>query len=393
MDNFQTEYKKQFEIAKQFYDKAIRNIFKGEIKGNFLIRILYKVLDKLKPELSKYYPPINTMEGVVVGDTDNFGFDICKYIIGLHKSNMIFVPEIQQKNLMDNAEYEQKLVGEVLENIKLRFYGGSYFRQKQIMSGDRFLYFHLPYDLFIISIRTNELLTNNKSDDIPNYSIFSKISDMSLSALSLLENNFLDNTYSICRGIIELTLIYFAISKNKNAIKMYNNLVSIESNSSRCGLNYPQKFLDLFENRINKTERKQTNYLHFGWVDNIKNYHKIVDRNPYSITGLLKYLRSEYEDIDFDLYERFYKQCHSYTHANIITCKYPLLSYFEISIMLYITIIPIYSNLCEILKTEPIVNNIDMLQKSEKDFKMIIEQYNKRNTQNFEKYYNNKNCL
>lgn len=393
MDNFQTEFKKQFDIAKQFFDKAIRNIFKGEIKGNFLIRILYKVLDKLKPELSKYYPPTNTMENVVAGDTDNFAFDICKYIIGLHKSNMIFVPEIQQKNLMDNAEYEQKLVGEVLENIKLRLYGGSYFRQKQIMAGDRFLYFHLPYDLFIISIRINELLRTNPPDNIPLYSIFSKISDMSLSALSLLENNFLDNTYSICRGIIELTLIYLAISKNKNAVNMYYNLTNIEIQNSRCGLGYPKEFLDLFEKRINKTEKKQTNYLHFGWVDNIRNYHKIVDRNPYSITGLLKYLRNVYEDIDFDSYERFYKQCHSYTHANIVTCKYPLLSYFEISIMLYITIIPIYSNLCKTLNIKPTINNIDMFKKSEKDFKMILIQYDKRSIQNFDKYYNNKNCL
>lgn len=373
---------------KKDQDKALKNIFRGEINGSFLIKILYNVIDKLGNELINYYPRTLTVENSLSGNQNIAEYDICRMIVGLNKSNMIFIDKDKQKNILNSNEYQNQLIDSVVENVKLREYGSGFFRNNQITYGDRFLYFHLPYDLFVICTRMNELLLNNTIQGIPTYSIIGKISEMGLSALTLMENNFLENIYPICRGIIELYLSLICLSTNKKVISKYNFLMQTEAMFSRCGLKYPENFYDAFNNRINQEDKEIYSYLHYGWVDEIRDFHKIVKRKPYSTKGLFTYLKKEYQDIDFDTMEDFYQRCHSYAHANIISCIYPLNSYFEILIMMYLTIVPSYKILCSHLKCPTEVNNIDILNKLTKDFELFKNQYEKRTTENFEKYYN-----
>lgn len=368
-------------------DLALRNIFKQEIKPNFLIKIYHKVKDTLGLDLTRYYPLTLTMENTISGNSNIAEYDICKIIIGIHKSNMIFISENEERKKINNHEYEQKLISDVITHIKLRQYSSSYFRQKQIIHGDRFLYFPLSYDLFTMCIRMNEILSQNPNT--PYYHIFSKISNMGVAALSLLENNFLDNIYSICRGMIELYTTLLAISQNKGALKQYEILTDFEIYYSQCGSNLTPEFNKMFENRIKKESDNEPPhpFLHFGWVDKLKDYHKIVNRKPYTMKGLFKYLKIINNDDIFDMYDKFYQQCHAYTHANIRSSIYPLLSYFEVNIMLYLTIAMSYQHLHEILKIETKINNIDIVLKTNNDYKMLVNQYNKRTTENFNKYY------
>ena len=219
------------------------------------------------------------------------------------------------------------------------------------------------------------------------YSFYAKISNVGLSALSLLEDNFLDNTYPICRNIIELYVEFIVLLSCPSAIEKYNYLSSVEFGKSSYGQEYPEKFLDLYKNRINKKETRKNMFLHFGWVDNIPNYHKIVKNNPYSINGLITFLESV--DQSYENYGIFYRRCHSYTHANVVGIKYPLLSYFEICIMLYMTIFNTYTVLCEKLKIDSKINDIDIVSKIEKDIKLLESQYMKMSTENFENYHKN----
>ncbi len=313
-----------FKMITQDQDRALRNIFRNEIKGSFLIKILHSVLDNIKFDLNEYYPLNWSLENSIAGGSDIFQYDICKMIVGLHKSNMIFIPENERLKKQENQEYQNQLVSEVIENIKLRKYGSLFFRQKQIMQGDRFLYFHLPYDLFVICTKMNELLTENVNRNIPFYSHLSKISNIGLSALSLLEDNFLDNTYPLCRTIIELYIEMITLIDNPEAQECYGNFSHIEFRKTQCGIEYPQEFLDLFENRKNKNENKKNMFLHFGWVDEIKNYHKIVRKNPYSIAGLIQYLKSQNKEENYDIYETFYKQCHFIFTCKHYGCKIPI---------------------------------------------------------------------
>lgn len=371
---------------------ALRNLFKKEINPSFLIKIYYRVKEELKNDLYKYYKlPTFSVENALSGDNDNIDYDICRIIIGIHKSNIIFLDESERKKNEDNTNYEKKLVTDVITHIKLRQYGSCFFRQHQIINGDRFLYFSLPYDLFTICIKMNVLLTITDQSKVPFYSIFSKISNMGLSALSLLEDNFLDTIYPICRGIIELFTTYLCISKNKNAMKKYEYLTKIETEYSQCGQTLPEKFYDMFENRIKKSSYNEPphQFLHFGWVDELKDYHKIVERNAYTINGLIKYLKSINNDKNFEMYNDFYQKCNHYTHANINVSKYPLLSYFEVSIMLYITITYAYQNLCKLLDVDTNIDDIDILTKARTDYELLIQQYNNRTTESFNKYYKN----
>ena len=367
-------------------DKVLRDLFKGEIKGNFLIKIYHEVLNKLGiDELKKYYSLILTMENSIVGNTSNPEFEICKYIVGLHKSNMIFVSDEEKMKKQNDIKYQNQLINEVIDHIKLNKYGASFFRKRQIFYGDRFLYFHVPYDLFVMCTRINEILIQESNKNINFYSFYAKISNVGLSALSLLEDNFLDNAYPICRNIIELYVEFIMLLSCPEAIEKYNFLSSVEFGKSSCGQEYPQKFLDLYENRINKKETKKTMFLHFGWVDDIPNYHKIVKNNPYSVNGLIAYLKSV--DQSFENYAIFYRRCHSYAHANVVGIKYPLFSYFEICIMLYMTIFNTFTLLCENLKIDSKINDIDIVSKVEKDFKLLESQYEKISAENFENYY------
>lgn len=372
---------------KKDQDKALKNIFRGEINGSFLIKILYSVINKLGEELIDYYPRTLTMENSLSGNQNIAENDICRMIVGVNKSNMIFNNIEKQKSIMNTSEYQNTLINSVVENVKLRKYGSRFFRNNQITCGDRFLYFHLPYGLFVICTRMNELLSNNTPQNIPTYSIIGKISEMGLSALTLMENNFLENVYTICRGIIELYLSLICLSTNKKAINKYNFLMQTEAMFSRCGLEYPKNFYDSFNNRTNQEDKEIHSYLHYGWVDEIKDFHKIVNRKPYSTKGLFKYIKKEYKESDFDILEDFHQRCHSYAHANIISSKYPLNSYFEILIMMYLTIVPTYKILCSHLKCLTEINNINILNKLEKDFESFLKQYYNRTTENFERYY------
>ncbi len=369
------------------YDRALRNVFRNEIKGNFLIKIYHNVLDKISHELNKYYPINCSLESSIVGCADMFQYDICKMIVGLHKSNMIFVPETERIKKQDSIEYQNQLINEVLENIKLRHYGSSFFRQHQIIYGDRFLYFHLPYDLFVICIRMNQLLVDNQDKKIPFYHHISKIANIGLSALSLLEDNFLDNAYPLCRMILELYIEMMILLKCPKAQDCYGEFSQIEFRKTQSGIDYPKEFLDQYEKRTNQFENRMNMYLHFGWVDKIKGYHNIAKKNPYSIAGIIEYLKQTDKDEDYSIYERFYKMCHSYSHANMMGIKYQILPYFEISIMLYMAILNTYLILCNLLDMDSSIDGIDIKNKTIKDYELLVNQYNQRSTENFENYY------
>ena len=84
------KYQNVKEIEKD-QNLALRNLFKNEIKPNFLIKIYNKVKEKLGNNLIKYYNLTLTLENSLSGNIDNIEYDICKMIVGIHKSNMIFV--------------------------------------------------------------------------------------------------------------------------------------------------------------------------------------------------------------------------------------------------------------------------------------------------------------
>jgi len=370
-------------------DKAFRRIFAKYIKGNFLIEMKHFIINTF-PEWFKYYDLQMDMEKAISGGNISFDYDICKLIIGCHSSNTIFLSTEERIKLEKSSEYKEKLAQQVIQNIKLRRYGSKYFRKQPILQGELFINYNVPYNLFVMSVRIHEIIHQQKFKSIY-LDLYIAIANKGLAALSLLEDNFLDNCYPLCRVLLEL-YAKLLFKKYPNLVKGSSKFADYEVRQACCEQEYPEEFNELFKERKNKGCNKKIEFLHYGWVDCILDYHKLVKNQPYSINGVLSYLLESKEiDVEYcNELKSFYKMCNGYVHGNTILAKYPLLDYFFISIILHYVIFDTYQKLCEEIKLDRSINNVDIVEKAENDFKVLYKQYQNRTTENFEEHYKRK---
>ncbi len=131
-------------------------------------------------------------------------------------------------------------------------------------------------------------------------------------------------------------------------------------------------------------------YYDFGWLDYIDEYYKAVKKSPYSVYGIITFLKDENKENNFELewLEKFYKSCHAYTHGSIQIARYPVLHYFEISIMLYFIIRKTFLLLCKEKKEETMIDGQDIISMIDRDFDILYNQYKIRSTERFDRYYN-----
>ena len=358
-------------------NKTIRQLFKKKINGSFLIRIKSEVLNKIGPDLFNYYSMNFDNAKIVTGRDETPEYDICRIIVGVHKHNSIFLTKEEIRNNEKNYNYQQKIVDEVIEKIKFRQYGSKFFRRNQLLLGDEFLYFPVPYELFVMYVKSSALISEESN---PLFVHYKDIICNALSALTLLENNLLSNAYPLCRTMIELYLKASIIQKYPEINDTYLKFCNFEIEQSCCSQEYPEEFEKLYINHRLPTKSK-VNYLHFGWLDGISEYH-----NEYSIYGILNYLFDNTDNRKHQL-ERLYKMCHGYTHGSISYVKYPLLQYFEISMMLYYVIIDIFNAIHNELKIEMSAEDKCLCDMLERDFNVLKQQYKNRSTENFKTYY------
>ncbi len=382
---------KTFEELKHKNDKALQHKFSGQIKGNFLIAIKDIVSNTLLSEIAKYYDLRMTDEKIVSNNLESVDYDICRHIVGIHRSNLLFETIEKRKQLEGDSEYQEKLIQLVISQIKLRQYGSMHFRQHPIMRGDSFIFYPVPYRLFVLCIKMLELLNTEKARTISYYHLITTIVNKGLSALALLEDNFLDNAYPICRGVIELYVKLLLLANKPEAISQYNKFAKYELDKSCISQTYSDEFNSLYASRINQKHYDKIDFMHYGWVDSICDYHNVIKTKPYSINGIIQYLYSLYDDegnLFLSNLERLFKMCHGYTHGNIGCAIYPILHYFEISMMLYGTLSHTYRMLCDILQQDEKINGIDVLAELDETYKQLEIQYENRTTENFKYYYN-----
>lgn len=381
---------RQIEKFIQENDKALKQLFGGKIKGNFLISTKYKVVNAIGASIDNYYDLQMSLDKFIAQNMDTaVEYDICQHIVGIHRSNLIFLTDDERVALERNEAYQKELVDDVVDQVRLRRYGSYIFRKQPIMRGENFIYYPLPYYFFVLCIRMNEILQIYKLENKTINSFLVSISNKGLASLALLEDNFLDNAYPICRGIIELYLKMLILINNPNSINEYEKFCDFEIHKSFCEQKYSQEFKSAYQNKQSTTYCKMADYLHWGWVDSIEHYHDIVKQNPYSISGVINYLKLLYkDDIIFVSNPDFlYKICNGYTHGNTIRARYPLLYYFEITFMLYETLLHSYEILCEACNIDKKIENIDIVEKIEKYYAKFEKQYQQRSTEKFEEYY------
>ena len=340
-------------------DKALIRFFSKRIKQSFLKKIYEEV--KKQEEIYQYFDWQLDIEKSVTGSNETFDYEICRIIVGIHRAHSLFLKEEEKINNEGKSEYRKKLVEQTVINIKLREYGARYFRKEQILKGEEFLFFPIIYKIYVLSIKAVNDMFNEKEKNFNSlfYNFFMK----TLSALSLIENNFMNEAYSVCRLILELYFKILIMDSNKEMLEKILSYANYELNYADNGI-FDKEFEDLFDNRKIKNENiTKIDYIHYGWVDYIDDYHKIVKRdNPYTNNGVIKYITYKYNDNKkFDMLKDFYKKSHRYVHGNM-TENRPLYDYFEISLILSTIVPDVYKKVCRLLNKDMVVNNIDVIK-------------------------------
>lgn len=370
-------------VAEQNND-ALKRVFKGRIKGCFLIDIKDQVLKNLGLErLMKYYDFRWSDERMITGIGEAAEYDICRMIVGIHRAHSIFLSDDEIRKNERSRRYKQQLVSETIEKIKLRFYGSVYFRKNTLFHGEEFLYYPLPYELFAMSTKMGQMLMDGQI--LCCGQLYYGVIYNGYSALSLLEGNLLGTAYPLCRGAIEMYLKLLILNTRTEFYDGYEKFRMFEVEYS-CHQTYPKEFNALFEKRVCQDSKVRADYLHFGWVDFIDKYHVTAKKFPYSVYGIITFLKANNEDriLELEILEDFYKSCHAYTHGSIQTAKYPLLHYFEISIMLYYVIRGTFLLMCKEKGAEALIDGNEVISMVDRDFEILYEQYKIRSTEMFE---------
>lgn len=363
--------------------KALKQIFKGRINGSFLIKMETAVLTEFGPSIFDYYKFTFDAKAIVAGRDETPEYDICRMIVGTHRHHSVFLSKKEVQSNEKSEEYQKGLVQEVIEKIKLRPYGSYFFRRKQLLGGDEFLYFPVPYELFVLCMQSLRLMVDS-SDHLAVH--YADIINTALSALTLMENNFLSNAYPLCRSMIELYLKTLMLQKHPEAEKDYSDYADYEIDQSCCSQTYPEEFNQRYSNRKIQKAKSKADYLHYGWLDSIDDYTV----GKYSIYGIFEYFyrsAAEKQSVALKKIERLYKMCHGYTHGSAIHVKYPLLQYFEISMMIAAVVKDIFTEISEGKNADALCNGISAIDLLDRDLAILEEQYKVRSMENFELYY------
>ncbi len=368
-------------------NQILKESFKSRINGSFLIKIKNRVIAKFGLQLFECYPNIFNLSTVVTGNEETIEYDICRIIIGIHRHHSIFLSKEEISGNEKNETYQQQLVEETIEKMKLHQYGSTFYRKKQLLTGDEFLYFPVPYELFALCMKSIELLHSSSNDLAVHYG---DIINTALSALTLMENNFFSNAYPLCRVMIELYIKTLILQKHPEAIESYLTFIGYEIEQSCCSQKYPEEFNNLYNQRKYQPSKNKVHFLHYGWLDNINAYN-LQTKNRYSINGIFDYLMCETNNVQSDTLQKIkqlYKMCHGYAHGSVRHVKYPLLQYFEISMMIYYVVKNSFSKICNADTIDICNNDPNIMDILDRDFKILEEQYRNRSTENFDLYYN-----
>ena len=182
-------------------DKRMAKIFSNRIKESFLREMRYKVYQYHPDFLALFNIRFDMLENITGNQDNQWDYEVMRNIVGIHRFNTIGKPMEERVAMEKSDSYKKELADAVYEHLKLRNYASPYLRKRQFVEGDEFIYFPVPYKLFVICMRGLQILNDFKD---PYREFYVNIFNKSLAALALIEDNLLDSAYPICRGVIEL---------------------------------------------------------------------------------------------------------------------------------------------------------------------------------------------
>lgn len=122
---------------------ALEGVFKGRIRGYFLIDVKERVMKALGLEnLIKYYDFRWSDERMITGIGEAAEYDICRMIVGIHRAYSVFLSDNEIRRNEKSKRYREQLISETIEKIKMRLYGSAFFRKKILLQGRNFYIIH-----------------------------------------------------------------------------------------------------------------------------------------------------------------------------------------------------------------------------------------------------------
>ena len=371
-------------------DKALAKIFSNRVKESFLREMRHKVY-QYHPDFLMLFDIRFDMIQNAMGTQDNqWDYEVLRNIVGIHRFNTIGKTVSERTSMEKSDSYKKELADAVYEHLKLRNYASPYLRKRQFVEGDEFIYFPVPYKLFVVCMKGLQILNDFKD---PYREFYVNIFNKSLAALALIEDNLLDSAYPICRGVIELYIKLLSLVDYPDALEMHNNLVRLEYIKTAQNGENPPEFEELFKNRKNKSQTNQIDYLHYGWVDKIKYFHQIEKNKPYSFNALFDFLKESAPEESkgyFEFLPILYNRCHGFAHGNLGNSGIPLVHYMDLTMILYMVLDHTFRMLCTESKNDHLVNGIDVVELLERDAEKMIHQYNRKSDEMFKTFYNPK---
>ena len=371
-------------------EKALVKIFSNRIKESFLREMKYKVIQEHPDFLQFFDLRFDNLKSATGTEDWQWDYEIYRNIVGIHRFNTIGKTVSERASMEKSDSYKKELSDAVYEHLKLRNYASPYLRKRQFVEGDEFIYFPVPYKLFVVCMRGLQILNDFKD---PYREFYVNIFNKSLAALALIEDNLLDSAYPICRGVIELYIKLLSLVDYPDALEMHNNLVRLEYIKTAQNGENPPEFEELFKNRKNKSQTNQIDYLHYGWVDKIKYFHQIEKNKPYSFNALFDFLKESAPEESkgyFEFLPILYNRCHGFAHGNLGNSGIPLVHYMDLTMILYMVLDHTFRMLCTESKNDHLVNGIDVVELLERDAEKMIHQYNRKSDEMFKTFYNPK---
>ena len=382
-DKFLNQFKKSVR-------EGLRKIFGSKITNNFLFEMMDQVQRTFGPEIFNYFDFQMNDITMLQGNSDSrVEYEIARNIVGIHRFNVALLDDKTRADMEKNPEYRNKLCDEIISQIKIRRYASYFFRTNKINQGEEFLYYPLAYKLFALATKGYEVYDQRKQRFKEEF-LLTEILNKSLSALTLLENNFLDSAYAMCRTAIENFVRMLVIVVNPNLIDEYSKFVMFDVKRNQCNGVDSNELKEAEKNA--KYRGTTVDFIHFGWTDKIDDYKP--KNKPYSIQGLMDYIENKYENSIKDmipLLRNLYKQCHTYAHGTIGQTVYPILHYQEVTSILFLVLTQTVDYMCNIYNADKTLNGINVFELLNKDFDDLSFKRQLFTTENLNKYYKIKN--
>lgn len=368
--------------SKEYY-RGLKEEFGNRIRGTFLIAVLDKANNReeitglIQFFYKKYCGNVFMLSAIV----DRLEHLICRVIIGAHHANTIFLTQEECSHKEKNLEYKESLVNQVVNMVSVPYHLQDFLRNHSfIVNCDGYGYYPAPYYLNVLCLKICELFANKKKLDYKTR-LYAALTNNAIAALMLLDSGILDSAYMPCRRVIEMYAKIALLEKQPHLIESYK-IFEQYAIDRMCYQKYGEKLNCCYKQKKGKGTKPE--YMHYGFVDTIEDYHDVVKMQPYTLNGIITYLLKDSSGGLKKSYRQlaiYYKVCNEYSHGNSIKSPYFILHYFELMMILGEIIPRVYEMYCNENQVPLVFAKTDILKCFEQEYALLKEQYDKKSTE------------